>query len=436
MAISEFLDKNYRSKYNVLSDEELYRDPLGSMGGMGAGGFGPSLNLKTSAEKPLIKPESIPEPKPDTARDLALGYPDDSMAATPTLNLAKETDESGNELFPRTGSVEAPTMPKALMDPKDIKKSYRQEFMDSLSSKERTGLMLRDIGNALQGLPSVTDKLADDFRKEKHERILEASKGMEATVKGAKLVRGFAPEQQAEATRLLSESLPEAYRPFFQHLATKGTAEEIVALGDKRVFAMMQQLIGDPDKAKEAMLDKSKVEQVLRTLDEQDIPKIRAKLDAMQKMPGFEAWRAKPKKSFDDLRREAAQVKDPRYALTEGELATLERNDKKILPAYGIFTSDMIAKRLEEGPKKAVEDRRASIQLKISQGEQITAEDRAFLDELNKADPILQLRREILGGSGGKAAAAPKKITSDAEYNELPSGAEFIAPDGKKRRKP
>lgn len=34
------------------------------------------------------------------------------------------------------------------------------------------------------------------------------------------------------------------------------------------------------------------------------------------------------------------------------------------------------------------------------------------------------------------AKGAPKKITSDADYNALPSGAEFIAPDGSHRRKP
>lgn len=33
-------------------------------------------------------------------------------------------------------------------------------------------------------------------------------------------------------------------------------------------------------------------------------------------------------------------------------------------------------------------------------------------------------------------AAGPKRITSDAEFNALPSGTEFIAPDGSRRRKP
>ncbi len=37
---------------------------------------------------------------------------------------------------------------------------------------------------------------------------------------------------------------------------------------------------------------------------------------------------------------------------------------------------------------------------------------------------------------GGGAAAGPVTVKSDAEYNALPSGAEFIAPDGSHRRKP
>ena len=36
----------------------------------------------------------------------------------------------------------------------------------------------------------------------------------------------------------------------------------------------------------------------------------------------------------------------------------------------------------------------------------------------------------------GKGGAGPTRITSDAEYNALPSGTEFIAPDGTRRKKP
>lgn len=40
------------------------------------------------------------------------------------------------------------------------------------------------------------------------------------------------------------------------------------------------------------------------------------------------------------------------------------------------------------------------------------------------------------GGSRAPAATAPQRIAGDADYNALPSGTEFIGPDGKRRRKP
>ncbi len=45
---------------------------------------------------------------------------------------------------------------------------------------------------------------------------------------------------------------------------------------------------------------------------------------------------------------------------------------------------------------------------------------------------------ELLGGLGGGAPAAsgPKKITSKAEFDALPSGTEYVGPDGKRARKP
>jgi hypothetical protein len=74
--------------------------------------------------------------------------------------------------------------------------------------------------------------------------------------------------------------------------------------------------------------------------------------------------------------------------------------------------------------------------------------------ELEKRDPVIspELRRRIeqgsratprppagqtpAGAATGRADAQPRRIASDAEYNALPSGAVFIAPDGSRRRKP
>lgn len=46
------------------------------------------------------------------------------------------------------------------------------------------------------------------------------------------------------------------------------------------------------------------------------------------------------------------------------------------------------------------------------------------------------IKQRIQGSpAGGEAPKPPMKISSDAEYNALPSGAEYIAPDGSHRRK-
>lgn len=50
--------------------------------------------------------------------------------------------------------------------------------------------------------------------------------------------------------------------------------------------------------------------------------------------------------------------------------------------------------------------------------------------------PKAQAAYQKLSGGYGQNGGAPAQIQSDAEYDKLPSGSVFIAPDGKKRRKP
>jgi hypothetical protein len=45
-------------------------------------------------------------------------------------------------------------------------------------------------------------------------------------------------------------------------------------------------------------------------------------------------------------------------------------------------------------------------------------------------------RADSLSGAGGNAGSGPKRIQNDADFDALPSGAEFIGPVGKRRRKP
>ena len=51
-----------------------------------------------------------------------------------------------------------------------------------------------------------------------------------------------------------------------------------------------------------------------------------------------------------------------------------------------------------------------------------------------RSGPGAKSADKVLGGQA--SPEAPRRISNDADYNALPSGAEFIAPDGSRRRKP
>ena len=58
------------------------------------------------------------------------------------------------------------------------------------------------------------------------------------------------------------------------------------------------------------------------------------------------------------------------------------------------------------------------------------SQKRAALGEIRK------LHERYAGGETVQQSTSPARISGDAEYNALPSGAVFIGPDGKQRRKP
>jgi len=63
-----------------------------------------------------------------------------------------------------------------------------------------------------------------------------------------------------------------------------------------------------------------------------------------------------------------------------------------------------------------------------------------MMAKLNQSFTIIEKQRKQAAAVPRKktppTAKLPPRITTDAEYNALPSGTEFIGPDGKKRRKP
>lgn len=64
----------------------------------------------------------------------------------------------------------------------------------------------------------------------------------------------------------------------------------------------------------------------------------------------------------------------------------------------------------DTGPGKEVKDLEAKILLKISRGEQLTPEDRAFMDEKAKTNPVYAAMRDAIGGG-----ASPRQEPAPAE---------------------
>jgi len=82
---------------------------------------------------------------------------------------------------------------------------------------------------------------------------------------------------------------------------------------------------------------------------------------------------------------------------------------------------------------------RASIVRDVQNGQLSVTDGRRKMSELDKQSIMTPELKEILANlAPAKTADAkqPAKISGDAEYNALPSGATFIGPDGKTRRKP
>lgn len=78
----------------------------------------------------------------------------------------------------------------------------------------------------------------------------------------------------------------------------------------------------------------------------------------------------------------------------------------------------------------------AIARLNRDQSEQAFRQSLQDLREVANAAMVrAQAKAEAAGARGGQAGGAPARIQSAADYNALPSGALFIAPDGSQRRK-
>lgn len=174
----------------------------------------------------------------------------------------------------------------------------------------------------------------------------------------------------------------------------------------------------------------------------------------------------------------------PELALNDPELAVITRNPNAFFTPLGIVTPKNEQSVLEAAAKKAnapgaptlkngyvngrlttleakdgkwvefghkaeqpgaaawdkVREKVANLQMKILSGEQLSKQERAFLDEYERTNPINAAMRQALSGgpAGAPDLAHPgvARPTTQAEFDALPSGAPYINPaDGKQYTK-
>ena len=320
--------------------------------------------------------------------------------------------------------------PRPEPPPAPDRKSARQAFLDRLSTRERFGVTLQEVGFALQGKTGPLQGMVEAERRHRLEKLAETRASVDTIGKGLSYARNLlAGPQRDAAIEAFSVAIPENMRESFKGLAKRDEVLGNYGLidGDPRMKAAAHGLcstVADYGKCMmEFVTDKEKTHSLAKAIDDPVLPDIEKKLSAISALPEVKAAVEKMTAegrypTLSDLFEHQKKLLPPELQLTRDDFLTLRRN-QGVLPRFGIYTDDLLKKKAEgelkirakiDGPEGQVKSRRAEIQLKIDRGEKVSPREREFLDELNKADPFVRLLTERrdnqkpAGGSGPDGA--------------------------------
>lgn len=157
-------------------------------------------------------------------------------------------------------------------------------------------------------------------------------------------------------------------------------------------------------------------------------------------MPMITSARKAPDTGYGDLDMIYAvgKIMDPASVVREGELHLTIAAGSPIQRALGTTRFS-----IEQGGRLTPKQRKQLLEMldgRVSAIEQGYERDYSRYSQYARElgfEPEQVVGTRVRGAfAGGGPAGTPKTIASDAEYKSLPSGAVFIGPDGKKRRKP
>ncbi|CAE6826929.1 hypothetical protein R20943_06447 [Paraburkholderia aspalathi] len=119
----------------------------------------------------------------------------------------------------------------------------------------------------------------------------------------------------------------------------------------------------------------------------------------------------------------------------EAQMAALRATNDPRIAAYDAAQNGVVSEAAQILGRGTLTVNSMEEARRVVNGWHTSAQAKAGLAQLKKEaeTTISASRREVRTSASG---GAPVRVSSDAEYNNLPSGAEFIAPDGSHRRKP
>lgn len=285
----------------------------------------------------------------------AEGAPMADMAGPSFASPSPMPDMGGPSVAPTPASSGA-----GLSSLKGARNNDDSEYLKSLPTGQKIGLMLQAFGNGVNGGPNPIDALLENKRKREVEFRQELTAKTQFLKGAIDMVKKVPPGQARDALIDMIARSPgsdgEATKQALQKIGTGGETElqDIVGVMDSP--SAQAKLIKAASKAddpkKEALrliADKDFRANLEQTADREMMPGVMTKLrvvaDAMSKMPQFQAGEGKASFSMGDLLIQNDKL-PPELKLSNGELGALRRN--QILGAvYGMKTDQTVQKEQE-----------------------------------------------------------------------------------------
>ena len=130
---------------------------------------------------------------------------------------------------------------------------------------------------------------------------------------------------------------------------------------------------------------------------------------------------------------------DPGSTVREGEYATAANSGNVGDKVISLYNKALTGERLSPDVRQQFRDEAKKILAAQAAGYEDTASGYRRLAQqqgVNPDDVVMDIGLgQLLGGGGAPAASGPKRVASDADYAALPSGTQYVAPDGSVRTK-